>query len=107
MPTFITAVVALSTAFLASAKPIPQDGARTGFTINEAVPKPFQAGPMVLMNALSKYGASISQDVVDAAAASQGSVTATPEQYDAEYLCPVTIGGQTLNLDFDTGSADL
>lgn len=29
------------------------------------------------------------------------------EQYDQSYLCPVTIGGQTLNLDFDTGSADL
>ena len=26
---------------------------------------------------------------------------------DSEYLCPVTIGGQTLNLDFDTGSSDL
>lgn len=29
------------------------------------------------------------------------------QQYDSEYLCPVTVGGQTLNLDFDTGSSDL
>jgi hypothetical protein len=36
-----------------------------------------------------------------------GTVTATPEDGDIEYLSPVTIGGQTLNLDFDTGSADL
>ncbi|KAK4447015.1 aspartic peptidase domain-containing protein [Podospora aff. communis PSN243] len=36
-----------------------------------------------------------------------GIVTATPEDGDIEYLSPVTIGGQTLNLDFDTGSADL
>jgi aspergillopepsin I len=28
-------------------------------------------------------------------------------QYDSEYLCPVTVGSQTLNLDFDTGSSDL
>jgi len=35
-----------------------------------------------------------------------GKVNATPEQYHAEYLCPVTIGGQTLNMDFDTGSSD-
>jgi hypothetical protein len=28
-------------------------------------------------------------------------------QYDSEYLCPVTVGGQMLNLDFDTGSSDL
>ncbi|KAK0621950.1 penicillopepsin [Bombardia bombarda] len=36
-----------------------------------------------------------------------GLVTTTPEQGDIEYLSPVTIGGQTLNLDFDSGSSDL
>ena len=100
-----TVLVALATAFVASAKPIPQAGIKTGFTVNQSVAKPYQAGPVVLQNALQKFGASVPSDV--AAAAASGSVTATPEQYDAEYLCPVTIGGQTLNLDFDTGSADL
>ena len=36
-----------------------------------------------------------------------GEVTATPEENESEYLSPVTIGGQKLNLNFDTGSADL
>ena len=38
-----------------------------------------------------------------------GQVTADDQQNDSEYLCPVTIGspGQTFQLDFDTGSADL
>lgn len=36
-----------------------------------------------------------------------GLVTATPETGDIEYLSPVQIGGQTLNLDFDSGSSDL
>jgi aspergillopepsin I len=46
---------------------------------------------------------------LDTAASQSGEVAATPEQYDSEYLCPVAIGtpAQTLNLDFDTGSADL
>lgn len=43
-----------------------------------------------------------------AVADSSGSATATPsDSYDSEYLVPVSVGGQTLNLDFDTGSADL
>jgi hypothetical protein len=36
-----------------------------------------------------------------------GEVIATPAANGAEYLSPVVIGGQTLNLNFDTGSADL
>lgn len=35
-----------------------------------------------------------------------GSVSALPGKLHAEYLSPVTIGGQKLDLDFDTGSAD-
>ncbi len=41
------------------------------------------------------------------AEAGTGVVPATPEQGDIEFLAPVVIGGQTLNLDFDTGSSDL
>ena len=37
----------------------------------------------------------------------EGSVVANPMLHDSQYLSPVTIGGQTMNLDVDTGSADL
>jgi len=36
-----------------------------------------------------------------------GSVNVTAEDYLAAYIAPVEIGGQRLNLDFDTGSSDL
>ena len=33
-------------------------------------------------------------------------VAASAQEADAEFLSPITIGAQTVNLDFDTGSAD-
>ncbi|KAI1775852.1 acid protease [Hypoxylon cercidicola] len=54
-----------------------------------------------------KGGAGKAGGAAAAASNETGSVTATPEANDVEYLAPVTIGGQTLNLDFDSGSSDL
>jgi hypothetical protein len=36
-----------------------------------------------------------------------GTVAANPEQNAALFLSPVDVGGQKLNLDFDSGSSDL
>ena len=36
-----------------------------------------------------------------------GSITAIPQQHNSEYLCPIVIGGQSMNLNIDTGSSDL
>ena len=87
------------------------------FTIPQGAPKlPGKkiAGPIALARVYGKYakvGASAPASVNAAAAAAAGSddgtVAADPEQYDQAYLEAVTIGGQTLNLDFDTGSSDL
>ncbi|KAI4725606.1 acid protease [Aureobasidium sp. EXF-10728] len=64
-----------------------------------------------LLYAYAKYakaGASAPSAVRKAAAsATIATVASTPEPGDVEYLCPVTVGGKTLNLNFDTGSADL
>ena len=77
-------------------------------------PKFERNGAAAFAHALNKYHAPATKvQAVQAAAtgaaaaASSGSVTATPQQYDSEYLCPVTIGSQTFTLDFDTGSSDL
>jgi hypothetical protein len=36
-----------------------------------------------------------------------GEVSASPTQNDAEFLSPVNVGGQTLVLNFDSGSSDM
>ncbi|KAL1969687.1 hypothetical protein VTN77DRAFT_8240 [Rasamsonia byssochlamydoides] len=37
----------------------------------------------------------------------EGAVSATSVNSDAEFVSPITVGGQTLVMDFDTGSSDL
>lgn len=64
-------------------------------------------GTAAMLKAYAKYGLkSLYPDSI-LGKRQDGSVTATPAAQDVEYTCPISIGGQTLNLDFDTGSADL
>ena len=42
-----------------------------------------------------------------AASGQAGTVAATPEANDVEFLAPITVGDQTMMMDFDTGSSDL
>jgi len=58
-----------------------------------------------MLRTIHKYGQPT--PVYLAAAMENGTVVATPDGSDLEYLCPVDIDGQTLMLDFDTGSSDL
>ena len=78
---------------------------KQGFSIQQTVRALPQSGPRHLARLYSKFKAETPSDVITAL--TNENVAATPEAYDSRYLCPVTIGGQTLNLDFDTGSSDL
>ena len=87
------------------------------FTVPQGLPRlPGRkiAGPVALERAYGKYahiGATLPRRVRAAAstakASDDGTVEASPLRYDHAYLSPVTVGGQTLNLGFDTGSSDL
>lgn len=93
---------------LASASPLERRDIKKEFTIEQSVPKPFiQSGPAAVLSTYNKFNVPAPEDVVTAAAANDGTVTAVPTNFDSQYLTPVSVGGQTVNLDFDTGSADL
>lgn len=100
-----SALVALTSATPVDYEPLEKRG--VAFKLDQSIPKPLLAGSVSMLYTYNKFKAAAPEDVVSAAANNDGTVTATPEEYDSEYLCPVTIGGQTLNLDFDTGSSDL
>ena len=104
MPSLVSALSALAVVSFALATPIWRTNQT--FTIYEDVPKPFVPGPVRLLKAHQKFGVIPPPELL-AAAVESSTVTAVPEANDFEYLCSVTIGGQTFNLDFDTGSADL
>ena len=113
MHSFITAAALVATAGLSYAAPHEIES-RSTFSVKQvAAGKVLKSGPLAMMKTYEKYakvGAVAPSAVVKAAAAAavqSGTVAANPEQYDQSYLCPVSVGGQTLNLDFDTGSADL
>jgi len=63
-------------------------------------------GTAAMLKAYAKYGMNFS-NADSVLGRRQDSSTTANAVGRVEYTCPVTIGGQTLNLDLDTGSADL
>ncbi|KAI1851557.1 hypothetical protein JX265_012361 [Neoarthrinium moseri] len=102
-------------ASLVSAAPV--EGPQThDFTVHQVRnPHYVKSGAHALAKAYRKYGKPLPESLVTALnnshakRATTGSAVTTPEDSDTEYLTPVSIGtpATTLNLDFDTGSADL
>lgn len=106
MAIFKTAVSLASLSAMAAA--LPATPASQGFSLNQvAIPKTVARHPAAhLAKAYSKYGATVPSNVAAAAAAS-GSATTKPGQGEEEYITKITVGDATLNIDIDTGSADL
>jgi len=105
MPSFYQVSVAAALISLGVAAPT---NSKT-FSVGQVVKNPgfIKSGPAAMAAPFLKYGKTMPAEVALAASTADGTVVATPTEYDSEYLCPVNIGGETLQLDFDTGSSDL
>ena len=85
---------------------------QTGFSVQLAAKNTtfLISGPLALLNTYTKYGVDQLGHVKRAALTGQGSVTATPTQYDSEFLSPVEISTPLttamFTMDLDTGSSD-
>ncbi|KAB2577688.1 putative aspartic endopeptidase pep1 protein [Lasiodiplodia theobromae] len=106
----VTALAALCSSTLASPVALESLQKRDFFSFTQVLRGTYRKnGPIQMAKVYNKYKGTAPSDVQSAAAAAvTGTVVATPEDdYDSLYLCPVTVGGTELQLDFDTGSADL
>ncbi|KAH9872236.1 hypothetical protein IAQ61_005071 [Plenodomus lingam] len=119
MPSIVSLTAALTFVGAVIASPVEK---RSAFSV-EQVPHTtyLKNGPAQKVKTLRKYGKPVPQSLLDAAesrdavgetftasAVGDGSDPAVPsDQYDSSYLSPVTVGSTTVELDFDTGSADL
>lgn len=109
----ITAFLALG-ASIAQAAPAPETFAQgSGAHSVQAIRNPnyVRNGTASLLKAYAKHHVKPTQQMsgefMTALRKRQdGSASAIPSD-GAEYLVPVTVGGQSLNLDLDSGSADL
>ncbi|MCJ1332607.1 Type I transmembrane sorting receptor [Thelotrema lepadinum] len=118
----IVAIAATSIFSFTSAAPTKRSSSlETGFTINQVANPNFSGrhGPSHYAKAARKYGLEVSIKTTAAAVTgaamvagsiAPGSIGANPVGSGGvivEYICPVTIGSQEFQLDFDTGSSDL
>ncbi|KAI1921795.1 hypothetical protein LOZ12_002140 [Ophidiomyces ophidiicola] len=60
----------------------------------------------IYARALAKYGYDSPAILIRESAPLNGSVITNPEKDDESYLSPVTVGGQTMLVNIDTGSSD-
>lgn len=101
-------VVSAAVGLAAVVSAVPTSNPRQGFTLDQILSPKSSQGinfPKMYGKTLAKYGAPIPDRLRDAEG--HGTAVTTPQEYDIMYLTPVDVGGTKLNLDIDTGSADL
>ncbi|MCJ1403689.1 hypothetical protein MMC11_006912 [Xylographa trunciseda] len=83
-----------------------QHGAKTR-NAQQALTKSYSKWGMSMPAVLTASNTAEDITASNTSSSETGEVTNIPTQSDAEFLAPISIGGQTLMMDFDTGSSDL
>ncbi|OAL04992.1 acid protease [Phaeosphaeriaceae sp. SRC1lsM3a] len=114
MPSFTYLTAALALTGSVAATPVQK---RDAFSVEQVARGTYRKiGPQQVAKTLRKFGKTVPDNILAAvdnaasvqAASDTGTDPAVPsDQYDSSYLSPVTVGSNTVHLDFDTGSADL
>ena len=88
----------------AAANPISSRlaGGQHSFIVYQTVPK-----SAAVSSAYRRYNATFPYRIKSVAAIDDTTAEAVPDSFELEYLTLVTIGGQDVHLDFDTGSTGM
>ena len=93
---FVSFATVLSTALPESKK---------SFTVHQTTPRAdINSGPAHVLSAYQRLDKRAPENLITAAAVNNGTVEASPTEWDAAYLCSITIGSQPFDVAIDTGS---
>ena len=87
--------------------PVHARGLNGGVALRKVFNKYNLKGGFIAQSKTGDFTPLVSEKAANGSANGTGTVAANPGDNAALFLSPVQIGGQTLNLDFDSGSSDL
>lgn len=80
---------------------------KKSFTLHQAPKSYTKSGPAHMLSAYHRLNVVPPKRLEAAVAAYKGTVTASPTTFDEVYLVTITIGEQSFDVSFDTGTSDL
>lgn len=100
-PLIVAAIYGMFAAVLS----VAQQDIKKPFTFRRSTPRSsLKSRPAPVLPRYNRFKKSVPEHVSARAATSTGTIIVSPNDFDHDYLMPITIGGQTLNVLLDTGS---
>lgn len=82
---------------------IAQEDVKKAFTARRTTPRStLKSGSASVLSTHNKVKKPVPKDLSTIAATRKGTIIVSPINFDHDYLTPITVGGQILNVVFDT-----